>query len=244
METSRPQLFGLAAGLALGIGLLLASMVISSAWSRVSDSQVIAVTGSARRNVRSDLAIWRASFSADADSLLEAHKKLNNDLNKVETFLRANGIRDFVVFPVQIREITTRPDGSPDSVPVTIGYRLTRSLEVRSADVEMLPRLSGESTELLQQGVVFSSQAIEYIYTKAGEAKVEMMADATKDARARADQIAAQGGRKIKHLRAAKVGAVQINPLYSNSVIAEETNDISSLEKTITTTVSATFEMR
>jgi hypothetical protein len=97
---------------------------------------------------------------------------------------------------------------------------------------------------LLEQGVAFVSADFQFIYTKAGEAKVEMMAEATKDARARAEQIAAQGGRALDGLRTAKVGVVQINPVHSTATSWEGNNDTTSLEKTITATVSATFALR
>ena len=42
-----------------------------------------------------------------------------------------------------------------------------------------------------------------------------MLADATKDARARAEQIAAQGGRIIANLHDAEHGLFQITPLHS-----------------------------
>jgi hypothetical protein len=87
------------------------------------------------------------------------------------------------------------------------------------------------------------SEGFEFIYTKAGEAKVEMMAEATRDARARAEQIAGQGSRKLKELRSARMGVVQINPLYSAATSWEGNNDTSSVEKTITATVSVTFAL-
>ena len=61
----RPQLFGLLAGLALAAGLVFASLVVAGTWNRIAESQVINVTGSARKNVRSDLVVWRANFSAE-----------------------------------------------------------------------------------------------------------------------------------------------------------------------------------
>ena len=81
--------------------------------------------------------------------------------------------------------------------------------------------------------------------TKAGEAKIEMLAEATKDARARAEQIASQGGRTVKELRAAKMGVFQITPLYSGRASSnwEGENDMSSLEKNISAVVNATFSM-
>ncbi len=243
---SRPHLFGVLAGLALATGLVFAALVFANAWTRISESQVINVTGSARKNVRSDLVVWRANFSADAPSLLEAQQKLRADSAKVATFFTARGIEGFTASAVQIREITAKQRNEEDDTVtnVRVGYRLSQSVEVHSPDVERVPRLASDSGELLQQGVAFVSEGFEFIYTKAGDAKVEMMAEATKDARSRAEQIATQGGRAIKELRNARMGVVQINPLYSGSTSWEGNNDTSSLDKTITATITATFAMK
>jgi hypothetical protein len=242
---SRPHLFGLLAGLALAAGLVFTALVLANAWTRIAESQVINVTGSSRKNVRSDLVVWRSSFSADAPTLGEAQQKLRADHDKVAAFFTARGITDFVASPVQIREITPRRrNDDDDTVSATrVGYRLTQFVEVHSNDVERVPRLASETTELLQQGVAFMSGGFDFIYTKAGEAKVEMMAEATKDARSRADQIATQGGRRIKELRNARMGVVQINPIHSSSTSWEGNNDTSSLDKTIIATITATFAM-
>ena len=244
---SRPHLFGVLAGLALAAGLVFAALVFANAWTRIAESQVINVTGSARKNVRSDLVIWRASFSADAPTLLEAQQKLRDDHAKVVAFFTQRGIDSFAVSPVQIREITARQrhdDDSDSFTTVRVGYRLSQVVEVRSPEVERVPRLAGESGELLQQGVAFISEGFEFIYTKTGDAKVEMMAEATKDARTRAEQIAAQGGRAIKELLNAKMGVVQINPLHSTATSWEGNNDTGSLDKTIIATVTTTFAMK
>lgn len=243
---TRPHLFGLLAGLALAAGLVFASLVFANAWSRIAESQVINVTGSARKNVRSDLVVWRASFSVDAPTLLEAQQKLRADLAKVTAFLGSRNQHDFSLSAVQINELTARRHNEENDTTtnVRVGYRLSQMIEVRSGDVERVPQLAGESGELLQQGVAFVSGGFEFIYTKAGDTKVEMMAEATKDARARAEQIASQGGRKLKELRSARMGVVQINPLYSGATSWEGNNDTSSLEKTITATIAATFALR
>jgi hypothetical protein len=61
---------------------------------------------------------------------------------------------------------------------------------------------------------------------------------------ARAEQIAGQGGRRIKELRQARMGVVQINPIFGTATSWEGNNDTTSLEKTITSTVSATFSLK
>jgi uncharacterized protein len=244
MTTSRPHLFGLLAGLALSAGLCFASVTFTRAWTRISEDQVINVTGSARKDVRSDLGIWRASFSSDATTLADAHAQSQADLARVETFLRAAGQHDYVIRPVQVSDLFERIKTEQGEVSRRTGYRIRQNIEVRSADVDALPKLASEAARLLEQGVTLASEGMEFIYTKAGEAKIEMMGDAAKDARTRAEQIASQGGRAIKELRNARMGVVQINPLYSSATSWEGNNDTSSMEKTITTTVTATFSLQ
>jgi hypothetical protein len=115
---------------------------------------------------------------------------------------------------------------------------------IKSGEVAKLTELTAQTSELLEKGVAFVTAAPEYIYTKAGEAKVEMLAEATKDARARAEQIASQGGRVIKKLRSARMGVFQITPVYSNAIAPDGINDTTSQEKTVTATVSARFALK
>jgi hypothetical protein len=248
MNTPRPHLFGLLAGLFLATGISFASVTLARAWTRIHESQLVDVSGSARKNVRSDLVIWRANFSTEAPTLLEAQRQLHADLAKVGAWLTAKGLTDFRVQPVQIRELTAQhmlqtKDEQTSSERRT-GYRLTQPIVVRSGDVERVPQLGGEATALIEQGVTFVSEGLEFIYTPVAEAKIEMMAEATKDARARAEQIATQGGRQLDGLRTAHMGVVQINPLYSSSTSWEGNNDMKSLDKTIIATVNATFALK
>lgn len=244
-NTSRPHLFGVLAGLFLAGGISFASIVLARTWTHLKESQVIDVTGSAQKHIRSDLVIWQSHFAVADETLLGANAQLKADLAKVDLFLRAKGVKDYTLLPVQIREITQRQkDDNDEQVTKRIGYQLTQGVEVRSDDVESTPRLGRDCTELLEQGVAMVSDSVQFIYTQAGQAKVEMMAEATKDARTRAEQIAGQGNRQIRDLRAARMGVVQINPRYSTATSWEGNNDTSSLEKTIIVTVSAQFGLK
>jgi uncharacterized protein len=84
----------------------------------------------------------------------------------------------------------------------------------------------------------------QYIYTKVGEEKIEMLADATRDARARAEQIAAQGGRSIASLHDADMGVFQITARHATQTSWEGVSDNSSRQKTITAVVTATFLLK
>ncbi len=245
---SRPHLFGLLAGLFLAVGLSFASIVFTQAWTRIHETQLIDVTGSARKNVRADLVIWRANVAVEAATLLEAQEKLSTDRTRIEQWLASKEVKDLSSLPVQIKDITVQRYEETKTQRTTseerVGYRLTQTLIVRSHDVERIPHLASDIAELIAQGVSLASEGFEFIYTPVAEAKIEMMAEATKDARLRAEQIAQQGGRKLKQLQTARMGVVQINPLYSSATSWEGNNDTKSLDKTIIATVATTFSLQ
>ncbi len=242
MET-RPHLLGVVAGLFLAAGLVTAACLVTRTWQRIAESQAIAVTGSARRLVKSDLIVWTGSFSTEGKTLLAAQQALKSDLAKVEAFLKAQAVTNFQVSPIGIHELRQRSTG--EEAGRISGYSLNQTITISSPEVERIAALDQQTSALVEQGVQFTTTAPRYLYTKAAEAKIEMLAEATKDARARAEQIASQGGRTVKELRAARMGVFQVTPLYATRGHSswEGENDTGSLHKSIMAVVNATFSM-
>ena len=246
MNNSRPQLFGMLAGLFLAAGLVLSSMLGTTAWVKIKNSQFITSKGSTRKNVKSDLVVWKGSFTTEAPTLLEAQHNLEADASKVEEFLSKSGVTNTVFKLIAIEEIeasvSNETNGENISRQRTVGYRLTQKVRVESENVERLAQL--DTTPLVEEGVLFTTEPPQFLYTKVAEEKIEMLADATKDARARAEQIAAQGSRSIANLHDAEMGVFQITPLHETDTSGDGENDTSSLDKTITAVVTATFLLK
>jgi len=243
MNNSRPQLFGMLAGLFLAVGLVLSSMLATTTWLKVKNSQFVTVKGSVQKNVEADLAIWSGSFQVEADTLLEAQHGVQADRALVEKFLAGSGVTNFNFAPIVIEELkATKKSTDGFVLQHTAGYRLSQSVSVESADVDRLDKL--DSTPLVEQGVIFTVSAPQFIYSKSPETKIEMLADATKDALARAEQIAAQGGRSIARLQSADQGIFQITPMHSVATSWQGESDTASRRKTITAVVTATFLLK
>ncbi len=244
----RPHLFGLLAGLFLAASLCFASVMVTRTWVHLKESQLIQVTGSARKNVRSDLCVWNGVLQTEGKTLEEARAKFEGDQRRLVAFLTAKGFAKHTLSPVHVRDITPRAKGSPDAdedqVPQRIGYQLLQGVQISSERVEDLPNLAAECLTLLADGVVVQTSGIQYIYTKLPEARLTMMGEATDDARRRAEEIAGRGGRTVRELRTARMGVVQVNPLHGTATSWEGNNDQSTLEKTISATVSAEFSLR
>jgi hypothetical protein len=243
MNNSRPHLFGMLAGLFLAAGLVVASMLVTTTWLKIKNSQFITVKGSTHKDVESDLVVWYGNFYAEAATLLDAQKKLQDNRLIVSDFLVGDGITNGAFAPIVIEELKGTLKTADGMVSQrTMGFRLTQSVRVESSDVDRIDKL--DTTALVEQGVIFTTEAPDFIYTHAGEAKVEMLADATKDARARAEQIAGQGGRNIASLHDADMGIFQITPEHDSQTSAEGQNDKTARRKTITAVVTATFLLK
>lgn len=243
MNESRPQLFGMLAGLFLAAGLVLAAMLGTSAWVKIKNSQFITVKGSVQKNIEADLAIWSGNFGVEAETLLEAQHQIQADRARVEQFLRGAAVTNFTFAPISIEELKASKKSADGFVSQrTTGYRLGQTVSVESADVDRLDKL--DPTPLVEQGVIFTVTPPQFIYTQAGETKIGMLAEATKDARARAEQIALQGGRTIARLHDADQGIFQITPRHETRTSWQGENDTTSRQKTITAVVTATFLLK
>lgn len=233
------------------VAFIIAASVIASTWIatkglvEVKGNNTITVTGSAKKQIVSDLIVWRGSFSAQNASMADAYAELDMDLDKVKGYLKGKGLtdKDIVVSAISTMNIyEIMPNGMQTSN--IVGYRLDQTVEISSKEVDKITGISRESTELINEGVEFTSQFPQYYYTKIADMKVSMLAEATKDAKMRAQQISENTGSTIGKLRTAKMGVFQITPLYSTDVADYGINDTSSLDKEITAVVTCSFELK
>jgi hypothetical protein len=236
---------GFAAAVALAVGLVFASAIggLSFIKGKRGD-QTITVTGSARKRIRSDLVIWRAGVSYQAPVLADAYSSLSENVPKVKSYLIEKGIPEnqITISSISSQTLHARNDQGEDTGAIT-GYSLRQELEVRSNDVDKIAKVAREATELINQGILLESMAPEYHYTKLGEEKITMLAEAAKDAKVRAEKVAESTGSSIGSVRTARMGVLQITPADSNEVSDSGMNDTSSLEKDITAVVNVGFEI-
>src|SRR5262249_25028583 len=106
---------------------------------------------------------------------------------------------------------------------------------------DKIAEVSRDATKLIEQGLQIHSEPPLYLYAKLADLKIQMLADSSKDARVRAEQIAGNTGAKIGHLQSARMGVMQINAANETEVSGSGVNDTKSLEKDVLAVVTATF---
>lgn len=236
----------------LSLGFIIGAMIMSGTWKKVASSNVtIAVTGSASKQIKSDLGIWSGSFSADAPSTKEAYAKLQETNTKVKNYLISFGFpEDKLMFSsITTKTLYEGKTGNPfegfglekSSSDKIRGYSLSQNIKVESNDVDKIDLLSRTVTELIDQGIDINSEEPSFLYTKLSDLKIEMIGLASQDAKIRAEQIAKATGNSVGDVRSSKTGVMQINAKNSTEVSDYGINDTRSLEKTITAVVNVTF---
>jgi hypothetical protein len=256
-EFDFPSRGGGSVGRVLAWGLLAAGIVVSTfiaakAWKEVKTRTVrtIEVTGAAKRRITSDLIEWSARVTARGDDQAGAYRQLKDQVEKVLAYLKQQGVTEKELRPSAVtiepvmETITTGTGETRTQKVVQHGFQTWQEITVQSHQVDKVERVSREVTTLLEAGVAVTSQPPAYYYTKLGEIKVQMLAEAAKDARMRAEQILhSAGSAALGKLRKGDMGIINVNPPNSTATSWEGNNDTSSLEKDMITVVHCEFDV-
>jgi hypothetical protein len=245
MEGERKS-FSINAGIALAIGLVLSSVIFGWFYSTAKrGDEAITVTGSAKRRISSDLVVWNAGIATQAPQLNEAYRSLSDSIPKIKQYLIGKGIPEA---QMTVSAITTTPikraDSNGNETSEVTGYSLSQQIEVRSNDVQKVAQIAREATELINQGILIESKPPQYYYTKIGDLKIEMLGEAAKDAKERAERIASSTGNSIGSVKSAKMGVLQITAADSTDVSDYGMYDTSTIDKDMTAVVNASFAVK
>jgi hypothetical protein len=247
------------AALALALGLAGSTYIAATTWRDVRkkpEKNNIRITGSAKKRIVSDLIQWSATIEGTGKDRTAAYLSLKGGTEKVVEFLKAQGIKPDDI-KTQSANITeefeiVREDKvlTGTNVPIrtetrkSTGFRAFQLVSVSSPNVPLIEKASREITSLLEQNVFVTSHAPNYYYTRLGELKLEMLAEAAKDTRNRAENILRSAGNTtIGRLVESSMGIININPANSTETSTEGNNDTTSYEKDIITIVRAEYEV-
>jgi uncharacterized protein len=235
--------YWLNAGVALALGLILSSAIFGWFYSKNHrGDEAITVTGAAKKRIKSDLVVWSASLTQQSVQPTEAYKGLSESIPKIKQYLISKGIAESEMTVSSISTTTLKKtDNNGAETSEITGYSLKQSIDVRSNDVDKIGRIAREATELINQGILIESGAPQYYYTQIGDLKIEMLGEAAKDAKVRAEKIAASTGNSIGTVRSAKMGVLQITAADSTEVSDSGLYDTSTIDKDMTAVVNVSF---
>ncbi len=191
--------FGSAA--VLSFGMIVGGYLLGNGLLRAKEAErSVTVRGLAERDVMADLATWTLSYSSTSTDLSAAQAKSQADTRAITGFFAGLG------FPAN----SVQPTGANVSSYTDNGvtrYTVRQRMTLRSNDVERAQKAVAKQFDLIDRGVLLEEgSAISYTFTKLNDIKPEMVAEATKDARASAEQFAKDSGTSVGSIKDATQG--------------------------------------
>ncbi len=198
----------------VGFGLACGGYLIGDGFYRARAERSVTVRGLVERPVRADVAIWTISFTASGDDVSKAYSEIERDSKLVRQFATTRGFPESEIETVSTRVTDTSQWGG--QVRPGARYQVKGGIKIRSADVDRVAQSGQLTGDLIRQGVVLNLEPEQgianpaYVFTKLDSIRPAMLADATRSARAVAEQFARDSGSRLGVIRRANQGVFEI----------------------------------
>lgn len=187
-------------------GLIVGGFLLGDGLVRAKQAdRAVTVRGLSEREVMADLATWTISYSSTATDLATAQAGVDRDTASIEAFFRDLGFPADAVEPTGVN-VSYFTDNQG------IGrYTVRQRMSLRTNDIERAQNAVKRQAELVRRGVVLEDgSGMAYTFTELDAVKPAMIAEATKDARAAAEQFAEDSGANVGSIRQATQGYFSI----------------------------------
>jgi hypothetical protein len=222
--------------LALGVGL---TQVGTGFATRAGNG--ITVTGSAKTSAVADNAVWTLSVSLSSPTVGAAVKKVDSDVAALSSYLTQGGISADALTLGAVSTYANEEYVNGNSTGRILSYRASRDVTVRTSDVQLVSKLSQGIGSLLGTGINVNNYGPQYYISNLPELRPELMSEAMKDAKLRAESLTKAVGGSLGSLANVKAGPIQITTPDSTMTADFGAYDTSTINKTVSATVSVTF---
>lgn len=176
--------------------------------------KTISVVGLAEKDFVSDLIVWNLSYNVQMMDQKAAYQDIKRKTEIVTKHLLDNGIKqsEMVLEPISSdKEYNYYYDKEAErSFQTFAGYKLSQKIKIESSDIDKVEEVYRGISVLLDKDIDISSSSPSYYYTKLADLKIEMLANASEDAKNRAETIASNAGSRLGDLVVANMGVFQI----------------------------------
>jgi hypothetical protein len=204
----------------------------------------ITVTGTASENATADNAVWTLNLNESQPTLASSVKKIDSSADALKNYLLAGGVTaDQIEFgPINSNAVPEYNNGNPTGR--ILAYQAYRTVTVRTKDVKLVEKLSNNIGSLLATGVNVGNYGPAYYLSTLDDMRAKLLATAMKDAQARAKAITEAVGGSVGPLLSVTSGPTQVTTKNSLDRAAGGVYDVSTIEKTVNVTLSASFKSK
>jgi len=223
------------------ITIIVSAVIIALALGVGLTGNGITVTGSAKTSAVADNAVWTLSVSLSSPTVGAAVKKVDSDVAALSSYLTQGGIAADALTLGAVSTFANEEYVNGNSTGRILSYRASRDVTVRTNDVQLVSKLSQGIGTLLGTGINVNNYGPQYYISNLPELRPELMSEAMKDAKLRAESLTKAVGGSLGSLVNVKAGPIQITTPDSTMTADYGAYDTSTINKTVSATVSVTF---
>jgi hypothetical protein len=201
----------------------------------------ITVTGSAKTTATADNVVWTLNVALSRPLVADAVKKVGADVDAVSAYLTKGGIAADALTLGSVSTYGNEEWQNGNNTGRILSYRASRDITVRTSDVQLVYKLSQGIGTLLQSGVTVNNYGPQYYISTLSDLRPQLLEEAMKDAKTRAVAITKAVGGSVGSVQSVKSGVFQVTTPDSTMVSDGGAYDTSTIDKTVTSTVSVTF---
>jgi hypothetical protein len=202
----------------------------------------ITVTGSAKTTATADNVVWTLNVALSSQLVADAVRKVGADVDAVSAYLTKGGIPADALTLGAVSSYANEEWQNGNNTGRILSYRASRDITVRTKDVQLVYKLSQGIGSLLQNGVNVNNYGPQYYISTLSDLRPQLLEDAMKDAKTRAVAITKAVGGSVGAVQSVRSGVFQVTTPDSTMVSDGGAYDTSTIEKTVTATVSVTFK--
>jgi len=232
----------IAAALILAVGMGYGLSLVGTGLSARSGNS-ITVTGSAKTSAVADNAVWTLNVSEMSQQVSVAVNKVGTSVDALSKYLVKGGLSSDAI---EIGGVTTYANNeyvNGNSTGRVVSYQANQNVTVRSKDVQLIKKLSNGMGSLLQTGVNINNYGPQFYVSNLDKLRPQLLAEATVDAKERGLSITKAVDSKLGPVLAVTSGPVQVTQPDSVDASAGGMYDTSSIEKSVSVTVSVSFKV-
>lgn len=221
-----------------GLGVALVMTLIDQGGASV------AVTGMSSELIKSDRVQWSFSVRSSAVDRSTGARAHQQSLNQAVDFLRDHGIKENDIV-IKVIDVSENLERNPKTGKETrLGWQFNQEVVVISSDVDQVAAVSRKSSEMISNGIDARFQRPRYTFSALSDKRIELLKEATDNAKQRADAIAQTGNLSLGRMTNVGTATFQVTAPGSSSAGGGGRYETDTIEKEISAVMSVSFRLK
>ena len=232
----------LTAAMILAAALITSAYLLSRFLVKLEKDKMLCVKGYAEKTVKSDVGYFTFGITAKSKTSTKyAYFILNKSMETAVKMLKELGFKDDEISKANMYSSAVFKIVNGKATNEVLYYQITQTAKVKSKNVDLVNKKHKNLNSLLAQGINIDIADPSYFISDLNKYKIELLEQATKNARLRAQTIAKCSGSTIGKVVWAQQGVIQITAPLSTETSSYGVYNTDSMNKSIKIVVTLKY---